>query len=149
MGKIKDILLLRYHAISNIKSNKIAKLLRLFYDLKWWIIHRTVNRYHVLKLKTNPGYSDIVERMMHANFVLLEEFMEEEFDRVQWYPSNNKLEEDEKEYFETSSKVADELKFLYKWWQKRKKKECLTFEEEKEDNFMLIRLVKLREYLWT
>ena len=67
--------------------------LRFLRNIKWWVLHRTFYRYHILRLRTKPGYSDVCERMLRANFVLddwereyyLEQFMEKEFDIIQWY----------------------------------------------------------------
>ena len=47
-------------------------------DAYWWVRHRTTHRYHMLNLGTKPGYSDVTERLIHANFALLVYFMEVE-----------------------------------------------------------------------
>lgn len=51
---------------------------RQIHDAYWWIKYRTTNRYHMLNLGIKPGYSDVTERLIHANFALLVYFMEVE-----------------------------------------------------------------------
>ena len=57
-----------------------------FIDLKYWIIYRTINKFHIVNLHTKPGYSDVTERLIHANFCLLAEFVEKEnpFETIDW-----------------------------------------------------------------
>lgn len=124
--------------------------LRFLRNIKWWVLHRTFYRYHILRLRTKPGYSDVCEVMLRANFVLLEQFMEEEFDIIQWYlPKKDKIDDWEKEYYSETSKVADELKILYNWWQNRKNNDDPSDEELSQDDLMLARLIKIRKYMWT
>lgn len=85
--------------------------------------------------------------MLHVCFELLADCIENEkllskklFD---WKHSSKDIKE------------KTELKFLYKWWKKRLKKESklviISSEKKqyKEDNAMLIRLIKIRHRLWT
>lgn len=52
--------------------------------------------------------------------------------------------------YKTHKEFVDEVRFLYKWWKKRKEKGYnLTTEAFKEDDEMLIRLMKIRTSLWT
>ncbi len=101
-----------------------------------------------LKIKSlDKGWHDNDAIMLHACFKLLADCIENEkllskkiFD---WQHS------------EKAVKEKIELKFLYKWWKKRIKKESksviISAEEKqyKEDNAMLIRLIKIRHRLWT
>lgn len=48
------------------------------------IRNRTVSRYHIVKLHTPPGYRDIDDRMFHAAFALLGEFVEKELGTEPW-----------------------------------------------------------------
>lgn len=50
--------------------------------------------------------------------------------------------------YETHKKFVDEVRFLYIWWIKRAKK-ITTKQQMKEDDLMLIRLMKIRTSLWT
>ena len=75
-------------------------------DLKWWIAYRTYRKFHVLNLGTKPGYSDVTERLIYANFVLLKDYVEKEepFDRIDWAGDP------------ASVHAAKEIKELYDWW---------------------------------
>lgn len=44
---------------------------------QWWKIrHRTTDRFHIVNTGLKPGYHDINERMLHASFALLVEYVE-------------------------------------------------------------------------
>jgi hypothetical protein len=49
-----------------------------FSDIKYWIAHRTYDKYHVVRTGLPVGYSDTVEKMLHANFTMLIDFIEVE-----------------------------------------------------------------------
>jgi hypothetical protein len=86
-------------------------------NLYWAIRHRTVNVYHVVKLDLKPGYHDVTERMVHANFCLLAEYVEKEkpFEHIDW--------DSDPEH----QNAAAEMKALYKWW-----KEVYPFYEQND-----------------
>jgi hypothetical protein len=75
-------------------------------EIIWWVRYRTTRRYHVLNLGTKPGYSDVTERLIHANFALLVHFveMEEPFVHLNW--------DSDPEH----QHAASEIKRLYAWW---------------------------------
>ena len=79
-----------------------------FSDIVRWFKYRFVKKhqYHVVHLGTKPGYSDIVERIIHANFQLLKQFVEEEnpFELLDWNHSP------EHQF------AAKEIKELYDWY---------------------------------
>jgi hypothetical protein len=63
---------------------------------------------------------------------------------------------DQRAYYRKRRKVAKEIRFLYDWWKKREKEwfsDDVDFSDERcrmqTDTYMLIRLVKIRSYLWT
>lgn len=101
----------------------------------------------ILNIKTLSGDwcdKDII--MLHACFQLLTDCIEDEklfTGHVDW---NND---------EEHKKAKEELEFLYNWWIKRKNQDLeaeindLEKEQYEEDNKMLIRLIKVRQYLWT
>src|SRR5687767_5280942 len=101
----------------------------------------------VLNITTLSGEwcdKDIV--MLHACFQLLTDCVEKEnlFDIIDW-------EQDEK-----CSLAKKEITELYTWWKKRAKDEnegkidpIWTENQHQTDTEMLIRLVKVRGYLWT
>ncbi len=101
----------------------------------------------ILNIKTLSGDwcdKDII--MLHACFQLLTDCIEDEklfTGHVDW------------NHDEEHKKAKDELEFLYNWWIKRKNKDLeaeindLEKEQYEEDNEMLVRLIKVRQYLWT
>lgn len=112
----------------------------------WSIRHRTTDRYHILDISSKEnnwthGYSDIRERMMYASFALLVQFVDIESNDVCWEWNDDVL------------RVKVEMDLLYNWWKYERPNRNWTaanhgqFEEEDSDNLM--RLVKIREYLWT
>lgn len=146
-----------------------------FFRRKWfkisnvwyWIRTHTYNRYHILDLRSNTSYQyrwgwiDSDSKMMLACFNLLKEYIEKEkpFEIIDW--SDN-------------PEIEKEIKDLYNWWmigREHERKEYDTFwdkrdfkettEEErdahwkaedeldKKDDEMLLRLIKIRNYLWT
>jgi len=65
----------------------ISKDLRhaVVYPIKWkyqaitnWIRYRTYDRYHVLKTGLEPGYYEVEKLMLHVNFNMLKDFVEDE-----------------------------------------------------------------------
>ncbi|MBP6430269.1 MAG: hypothetical protein KA319_00705 [Ferruginibacter sp.] len=101
-----------------------------------------------LKIKTlDKGWSDNDNIMLHACFGLLADCIENEK-----LLSKKMFDWD---HNEKTKKEKTELKALYKWWKNRIKAEQkgkLKADDEnqyKEDNEMLIRLVLIRNILWT
>ena len=87
---------------------------------------------------------DIV--MLHACFQLLTDYVEDEklfTGDIDW------------NHDEEHKKAKEELEVLYNWWIERKGMDLddkiydLEEEQYEEDNEMLIRLIKVRKYLWT
>lgn len=92
----------------------------------------------LLKITTLPSvktWCDKDEIMLHACFQLLVDYIEKE-------------KGDTHCNYETHKKFIDEIRFLYKWWKKRKYLKTTTTTEY-EDDKMLIRLIKVRKSLWT
>lgn len=107
----------------------------------YWIRCHTYNRYHIINISGRAGYKwgwiDTDGQMLLVNFKLLCDFIEKE---CRGY---FKLEPDE--YWK------QEALFLYSWW---KEKELstdwrITEPDYDEETQMLIRLIKIRENLWT
>lgn len=74
--------------------------------------------------------------MLHACFQLLVDYVEKE----------NGLKHCN---YETHKECIDELSFLYKWWKKRSKYIHSKSLEDEEDQQMVERLIKMRQFLWT
>ena len=99
-----------------------------------------------LKIKTLPkGWCDNDSMMLHACFKLLTKFIDNEkpFKGPEWE-------------FNAEHRLAKlEMEVLHKWWKKRKKiKESDEMMNNRlhpqniEDTEMLLRLVKVRPFLW-
>lgn len=102
---------------------------------------------NVLRIKTlDEEWCDKDRILLHACFQLLTDCVEEE-----------KLYElTDFEHTAVSKKVKKEIDGLYHWWKTRvsseknvQNNENETEEQYKEDNEMLIRLINIREHLWT
>lgn len=102
---------------------------------------------NILKIKTlHKDWSDKDIVMLHACFQLLTDCIELEklHDMTDW-EQNDKTK--------IAKKEIDEL---YTWWENRVKAEkdnevdpIWTEKQYEKDTEMLIRLIKIREYLWT
>jgi hypothetical protein len=92
----------------------------------------------ILKINSLPSSKSWVDRdnlMLHACFQILEDCIEKE---------NVDTQCD----YESHKDFVEEVRFLYQWWQTRKKKN-LSDKQMSEDDKMLIRLMKIRTSLWT
>jgi len=92
-----------------------------------------------LKINSLPSSKDWIDRdmiMLHACFQILTDCIEKE--KVDTHCN-----------YKTHKKFVDEVRFLYQWWNKRIIKEESSEEQMKEDDKMLIRLMKIRRCLWT
>jgi hypothetical protein len=102
---------------------------------------------NVLRIKSlDEEWCDKDRVMLHACFQLLIDCIEEEklYDFTDF---DNNVE---------SKKVKKEIDELYHWWKTRvsAEKDKQNYENDTEEQYekdteMLIRLVKVREYLWT
>lgn len=101
-----------------------------------WVQYRTTKRYHIVSTGMKPGYSDVVEKMLHVNFNMLKDFVEKEkaqmfnvFGANDVYKHNDKnagiaylvwemgLEDDESwAGNKVQAKNAREQYDLYNWW---------------------------------
>jgi hypothetical protein len=89
-----------------------------------------------LKIKSLAPKKEWIDKdaiMLHACFQLLEDYIEEEKGDIQCC-------------YETHKDFVDELRSLYAWWQIRKKD---IYSEDNSDDEMLLRLMKIRSFLWT
>lgn len=95
----------------------------------------------ILKIHSLPSskkrtWVDRDEIMLHACFQILEDCVDKE--KVDKHCDH-----------ETHKHFVDEVRFLYKWWKKRRKAVRLEESQMEEDDEMLIRLMKIRTVLWT
>jgi hypothetical protein len=102
-------------------------------DKIWWVRYRTINRNHVIKIRSlEPGWMDRDERMLHANFQILVDYVEIELARNEYKtPSVGKRDREKglahldweinddackRGPSPTQSEAAKEKKSLYLWW---------------------------------
>lgn len=130
-------------------------------NIPYWIRTHTYNRYHIINLKKHRstsidykwGWIDKDYALLMVNFIILCDFVEEEkcFKKIDW------------RWSEGHQHAAKEIKELYRWWRFGRNREWEMMEvlknhdeiynaEEalhKRDEEMLIRLIKIRRFLWT
>lgn len=87
-------------------------------------------------LPTNRTWLDKDVIMLHACFTLLEK----------WVIEENGLTHCN---YESHKESIDELTLLYNWWLERKKIIHSKQLEDEEDQQMIERLIKMRQFLWT
>ena len=93
----------------------------------------------ILKIESLPqkdnNWVDAAEIMLHSCFQILKDCVENE--HVDTHCN-----------YESHKEFVDEVRFLYGWWLERMKlTQSMTHMDE--DNLMLIRLMKIRNGLWT
>lgn len=134
-------------------------------NIKRWIKYRTTNVYHKINTNLKPNYYDTDTLILHSSFTLLVNFVEKKhaLEFIDWNWNKN------------HKNVSKEIIFLLNWWRAREERNriWLTHNPEPdeyrttewcdwvekynkqetnwytEDNEMLIRLINIREYLWT
>lgn len=116
-------------------------------DPVWWLRYRTTHRYHVVQTGLAPDYHDSVERMLYACFRLLVDFVEKECGGVRGLERQAK-------WGGRHGEMATECLALYWWWTEirpRRGEEDFDMEDvyDARDDEMLVRLVKVRRWLWT
>ena len=92
----------------------------------WWYFIRcnTINKYHLLDLRQPKwgyqeyqwGYSDIVQRMIYANFNLLVEYIEEEYDGVESVEKFIAELKGSADVPKGQTEGLEKAVELYKWW---------------------------------
>lgn len=69
---------------------KFRRTVRVPRRFLYWIRYRTTDRYHVVRTGLAPGYQDFPERMLHANFSMLVDYVEIELGSIQGSPDTAK-----------------------------------------------------------
>lgn len=141
--------------------------MRLFRGVINWFRYRTTRRYFLVNTGLEPNYYDVDTRMLHACFSLLVDFVEKEKpeESIDWQAD------------ESHSMAWNEISYLYLWWTSTRnlrkdpldysyssidgwmndplfKDACvqsskLEAEWYEEDTINLMRLMKIRSFLWT
>lgn len=141
-------------------------------NLVWWFKHRLIpkHKYHLIDTGLSPEYYDIDIRMLHGCFSLLLKYVEEELPHASTVNKKNKskrevaldalqqyIELSKEEDYDDHVKHYEEIRDLYLWWTdeylKRDDNKILPYDEANkqsdQDTEMLVRLVKIRGFLWT
>ena len=90
----------------------------------------------ILKINSLPSAKTWIDRdfiMLHAYFQILVDCVEQE--KVDTHCN-----------YESHKEFVDEVRFLYNWWIKRKDE---SIKNENEDDQILLRLMIIRNELWT
>jgi len=118
-------------------------------DIKWWFLHRfhPKYRYHIIKTGLKPGYYDSDSRILRACFGELNNFVENCADKIDWRSSSD-------EHFQAYCTMKE----LWYWWNCMRGNEwkelddAFSFEKEGKlilkDNQQLIKLMKIRHFMW-
>lgn len=127
----------------------------------WWVRHRTINRFNVLKIQSlKPSYYDYDKDtiMLHACFQLLVNYVEKE-KPFEWWGCDGKCNgghycgEGENRFYDTC--YLRDVRNLYDWWtiERPRRPKPSTFQEEdahdNEDQQKLKQLIEIRNHLWT
>lgn len=124
--------------------------------------------HNVIKIKTLPrSYSDPREKLLHAAFAMLVQYVEKESHIVDW-PYMTDVEgkicpyrvgEPGREHREASKRAYDTMMDLYQWWTAQRPMEQARLDEiydveeemrlDDKDDAQLRRLADIRQYLWS
>lgn len=147
------------------QDNKWKFPFRQLHDIKWWILHRfhPKHRYHVHKFRDlEPGWHDVDGKMLYACFDFLCDYVEKqdpglESVKYQWTYRQNQEEPGytfPEEDIASAKHTYDEISYLYNWWKStlpgRRSGEWdeVDGKDAETDDANLIRLIKVRRYLW-
>jgi len=128
----------------------------MFENIKYFIRKNFTVRWHIIKTELKPGYHDPDERLLYGAMQCLVEFIE---DQYAWgveellngkeeiiYKEIAKADKESKPTLEDQFNYTKEAVEIYKWWRDYSTKEDTDYEEE---NKMLVRLINIRNTLWT
>ena len=133
-------------------------------DAYWWVAHRLWARYDVVWIPTlEPGYHDSDNRLLHACFGLLTEFVEKELEG--FAQLNRSIQAIEQDMF-TPGRVEEEpwlvyafsgkevMRDLYLYWKVERPRLLKNNDGDEldiyqKDNEMLTKLITIREQMWT
>lgn len=147
-----------------IRTNIVYPVVRFFKDIKYWFVYRfdPRHRYHVVKTNLRPGYYDVDYRMFHCCFALLVFFVEKECGGVHTFFSWENMTAGDQGFSQrelNSVKKKDkDVRDLYFWYTldrpNRQDADINSLYEtqrayDKEDQEMLLKLISIREGLWT
>lgn len=153
--------------LQRIKRALWSRPIRMFRDAWYWLRCHTYTRYHMLDLRSPQndydwGWCDRDFLMLCACFQLLKLFVEKEDGAHEawliWKATEEQFPENAEEIAQRKH-VSDEIVSLYQWWimdrplALEKLKHDYSWEAQETlsevDNANLLRLMAIREYLWT
>lgn len=113
-------------------------------NIPYWIRTHTINRYHLIDCRDKKngyewGWCDRDRLILYSSFKILKDFYEKEnLDFIDWNS-------------DPDHKFArQEMEELYIWWTKERPQKVISWtKQDEEDDKMLLRLMKIRGYLWT
>lgn len=141
---------------------------RVISDTYWQFYRRFFDRYDLIKADTldKRGYYDIDERLLHCIMQTIVDFYDIEVSEFEKQELKNFRNKKPHELDQGSLTKLIEVKAIYNWWKKYPDKlkkidklysdnapwHCINkFENDlfKEEQDMLIRVIKIRAYLWS
>jgi hypothetical protein len=101
---------------------------------KYWVRHRTIDKYHVVKTDLEPNYYDVDTRMLHAVMALVCVYVEDEqggYDElIRWGNELIGYSNDANEPFPGATKQQGEKDLgvadIYRWWKHEYPADCKT-----------------------
>jgi hypothetical protein len=86
----KEVAPIRYWLTNDFKKIFVYPIKRNASAIKWWILYRTTERYHVVETGLKPGYHEVDTLMLNVNFNILKNFVETELaHRSYWSSEKN------------------------------------------------------------
>ena len=149
---------------------RVRRFLRRLRDIKWWVLHRTLCRFHTVKTGLKPGYYDADTRLVEAMYFLLKEFVEVEKGGIEGVRNTIKWTEEEQandqvfftpDRAEELRKIWQSVESIYLWCtdgrpkmqaeMDLRNKDWYEVEQKMDakDTEMLKLLVEVRGCLWT
>lgn len=122
-----------------------------------WIRCHTWNRYHIIDIRNESDYDwgwiDRDRAMFLACFKILEDFVEKEDPDVGLRKPEDYSVVDDDGSLARQLEWEREIRALYIWWTEDRPRALLdgwrTHDEDRKDDEMLARLMKVRKHLWT
>jgi len=160
------------HTRYNIRYT-INYIFHMFSNAKWWLLYRTICRFHIIKTGLKPGYYDTDTLLEEAMYSLLVKFVEKESGGISGvkntikYYADTKIEYDvESNTFlatdaENRKRLYESIEKIYTWYKvdrpalyaKVIEKGICGYQTEEgifaKDTEMLKILVEIRGTLWT
>ena len=133
-------------------NNLYNRLIRALSNIPYWLRTHTYNRYHIINLKSpahgyNWGWIDRDRALLLANFKILSDFVEKEL------PHGMVSEESDDPTAQSWRAAFQEMIALYNWWHQDYPQLLETCMDQGKlsdlEDLQLMRLIKIRGYMWT